>query len=263
METQKLKLLILEDNETDALLIQRVLLRSGLNFEAIVANDECSFLEAIQQNTFDVILSDNYLPQFDATGAIALMRENKINTPLILVTGTVSENFALSMIKTGACDYILKDRLQRLPSAVLGAVERHVLKTRQKQELDALVQGEAAMRAIFDNTDTGYALLDDKLNIVLFNRPIYTFSVKQLALPLEPGKYLPDFFQPERRPVVSAMLQSALNGAGQKYEAALRQDLGPDKVYFISSFPVAAGDQKPTRIVLSVTDITNRKILDF
>ncbi len=177
MKTQKLKILILEDNENDAALIQRVLERAEMDFEAIVVNDQSSFLSAIQNNVFDIILSDNYLPQFDATAAIQMIREHKIDTPLILVTGTVSEGFAVSMIKTGACDYILKDRLQRLPSAILSAVERHILKTKQKKDLEELRNNEANMRAVLDNAETGYTLVRH-----LFQRSFY--STRQ-AMPFQ------------------------------------------------------------------------------
>lgn len=72
----------------------------------------------------DLILSDNTLPQYNATEALQLVRARFPHLPFILITGTVSEEYAASIIKQGADDYILKDRLIRLPSAIEAALKQ-------------------------------------------------------------------------------------------------------------------------------------------
>ncbi len=129
----KIRLLILEDMSFDVAIMQKVLHRAGMDFEATIAMNKAEFLFAIQNGSFDVILSDNLLPEFDATQALQLMRELSIDTPVILVTGTAPEDFAVNMMKAGACDYILKDRLQRLPSAITNAIEKYALEAEKKK----------------------------------------------------------------------------------------------------------------------------------
>ena len=68
------------------------------------------------------------------------MREHNIETPVILVTGTAPEDFAINMMKAGATDYILKDRLQRLPTAIANAIEKHRLEQEKKKHLDDLTR---------------------------------------------------------------------------------------------------------------------------
>src|SRR5258708_40318855 len=119
----ELKLLLLEDNPADAELIQKLLQRSGMKFSAEVASDESEFLQAIGHNQFDAVLADNALPQYSSMEALKLIRKKSPGVAFILVTGTVSEEFAVNIIQQGADDYILKTNLTRLSSAINKAVE--------------------------------------------------------------------------------------------------------------------------------------------
>src|SRR4051794_40064559 len=103
---EKLSLLLLEDMATDVELIKTVLKRSGMDFNAVVAHNKDSFVNAIQDHVFDAILADNALPQFSAIEALQIVNERNIILPFILVTGAISEEFAVQMMKEGACDYI-------------------------------------------------------------------------------------------------------------------------------------------------------------
>ncbi len=94
-----LKLLLLEDNQTDAELIQTLLHRSGMQFEAIVASDEKEFHAALDQNGYHAVLADNALPQYNSMEALELLRATNPHVAFILVTGTVSEEFAVKIIQ--------------------------------------------------------------------------------------------------------------------------------------------------------------------
>ena len=119
-----LKLLLLEDDPTDAELIQRLLQRAGLQFQAVVASDEKEFLEAMKGNGYHAVLADNALPQYSSMEALKLIRATNPHVAFILVTGTVSEEFAVNIIQQGADDYILKTNLTRLPAAVTNAIAK-------------------------------------------------------------------------------------------------------------------------------------------
>ncbi len=126
---ESLRILILEDSHTDAELIQLLVKRSkpGCEFYTAMAKEE--FLKALNDFAPDVILSDNSLPQFNALDALLIVRERSIEVPFILVTGTVSEEYAAEIIKHGADDFILKDRMARLPAAIDAALrQRKILK---------------------------------------------------------------------------------------------------------------------------------------
>lgn len=118
------RLLLLEDNPDDADLIKKLLQRSGMRFSATVASDEREFLKAIENGGYDAVLADNALPQYSSMEALNLIKQKDPDTAFILVTGTVSEEFAVNIIQQGADDYILKTNLTRLSPAIAKAVEK-------------------------------------------------------------------------------------------------------------------------------------------
>src|SRR5258706_1357707 len=119
-----LKILILEDSSTDAELIRRLLEKDKRNYEFYVAMNKEIFLKAIEDFSPEVILSDNSIPRLNATEALKITRKRYPHIPFIMITGTVSEEFAANIIKEGADDYILKDRMARLPAAIEVALKQ-------------------------------------------------------------------------------------------------------------------------------------------
>jgi signal transduction histidine kinase len=115
---RKLNILMLEDDAADAGLIQKLLQRAGLDFSATVVSDEKHFLSALDKEKFDLVLADNALPQYNSVEALNVVKSKDPFAGFILVTGTVSEEFAVEVIKQGADDYILKSNLTRLPAAI-------------------------------------------------------------------------------------------------------------------------------------------------
>ena len=119
---QVLKVLLLEDNVADAEIIQRFLKKENMNCEFRLAMDRAGFLHELEGFSPEIILSDHSIPQFSSNEALQLSRQKFTHIPFILVTGAVSEEFAANIIKQGADDYILKDRLARLPAAIEAAL---------------------------------------------------------------------------------------------------------------------------------------------
>ncbi|HVN57731.1 MAG TPA: response regulator [Bacteroidales bacterium] len=145
-----LKILFVEDNITDAEIIRRQLTKSGIKEDFRLADDPDSYLDYLGSFRPDLIISDYSMPQF--TGMEALMIRNDIapSVPFILVTGSVNEEVAVDCIKSGADDYILKDKLSRLPEAVKSALV--------KAEL--ILKNEESERALLESAEFNSALLD-------------------------------------------------------------------------------------------------------
>ncbi len=141
-----LNLLLLEDMVSDAELIILTLERSGLDFTPVLAQGKADFLRAIKDNAFDAILADNSMPQFSASEALDIYNSNNLTIPFILVTGSISEEYAVEIMKKGACDYILKDRLQRLPAAIVSAVERRLLESDKKNYIEKVLANENLLK---------------------------------------------------------------------------------------------------------------------
>src|ERR1700739_1296115 len=127
--TSELKILFLEDDIDDVHLIERSLRKSNFLYKVAHASNREEFIVNLASFSPDIILSDHSLPQFDSLSALQIVRENYSHIPFVLVTGSVSEEFAVKCIKSGAEDYVLKDNLIRLPSIIESAISKKNLKT--------------------------------------------------------------------------------------------------------------------------------------
>jgi len=121
----ELKILMLEDQEDDAGLVDRALLKERFQFIRKRVDTRDEFEEALDEFKPDVILSDHALPQFNSIEALRVCIARKLNVPFILVTGAVSEEFAVNCLKRGADDYVLKSNLSRLLLAIRYALRQH------------------------------------------------------------------------------------------------------------------------------------------
>lgn len=113
-----LKILILEDNESDADLVNRELRKSGLNFTAKVVQTRIDFESALLNFNPDLILSDYSLPSFDAVTAFRIKQNKYPHTPFIIVSGIIGEENAVELIKAGVTDYVSKNKLFTLSTKI-------------------------------------------------------------------------------------------------------------------------------------------------
>jgi two-component system, NarL family, sensor histidine kinase UhpB len=127
---------MLEDNPLDAIIIQKMLSRASFSTEFTVTSSGEEYINRLNDHQFDLILCDYQLPGFDAIKALHARNQKNSSIPFILVSGAVSEEIAISIIKEGANDYILKDRLQRLPVAIEKAIRKQQLRF-DKQSAEA------------------------------------------------------------------------------------------------------------------------------
>ncbi|OFY39015.1 MAG: hypothetical protein A2X18_05640 [Bacteroidetes bacterium GWF2_40_14] len=122
--SQKLKILMVEDLQTDAELIKREITRSGIRFTSRIVETKEDYLNALQEFDPDIILSDFSLPTFDGMQAILLQQELANHVPFILVTGSINEETAVEVMKAGADDYVIKEHLTRLGAAIRAAIQK-------------------------------------------------------------------------------------------------------------------------------------------
>jgi signal transduction histidine kinase len=144
---KELKILMLEDLQDDVGLIERTLSKQGLSFVTKRVDTREEFTDALASFNPDVILSDHALPQFNSLEALTICQNQNLHVPFILVTGTVSEEFAVSCLKQGADDYVLKSNMVRLPSAIQNALrQRHHELKRKKAEKTLRKQNEELVK---------------------------------------------------------------------------------------------------------------------
>ncbi len=130
-----LRILIIEDSDSDYQLVVRHLRKAGLEFDVVHATSREDYLAALNGPAPDLILSDYALPAFDGMTALALAHQVCPDTPFVFVTGALGEERAVETLKAGATDYVLKDRLARLAPAIERALEEaHERRKRREAE---------------------------------------------------------------------------------------------------------------------------------
>src|SRR3984893_18865594 len=123
----ELRVLHVEDNQLDAELVVQALRKGGFSVSAVVVQAEVEFVWELRLQRPDVVIADYNLPQWKGMEALAVLRREGLDIPLILVSGALGDVTAVECIKAGATDYVLKDGLARLPEAVRRALrEKHL-----------------------------------------------------------------------------------------------------------------------------------------
>jgi two-component system, cell cycle sensor histidine kinase and response regulator CckA len=146
----RLSVLILEDRISDAELIIHALGQAGFEPDWERVETGPDFLAKLRPE-LDLILSDYSMPQFDACEALRLLKESGYDIPLIIITGTISEEVAVESMRLGAADYLLKDRLGRLGPAVTRVLDDRKARLEKRQASAALRESEERYRLLVAN----------------------------------------------------------------------------------------------------------------
>jgi len=143
----KFRILHLEDSQEDCELVQRILASEGIDCEIVRCADRAKFIQDLETKEFDLIFADCTLPQFTGQHALALAREIAPGVPFIFVSGTIEEDSAIESLRSGATDYVLKDRLTRLVPAVRRALAEVEERTKN-QEMEQRLRQSQRLEAV-------------------------------------------------------------------------------------------------------------------
>lgn len=144
-----LHLLIVEDVKADLELMVLALEAAGITFTYDTTDTIIACQQLLQEGIYDAVLADYRLPQFTAHQALRLLRQSGQEIPLIMVTGSLGEEAAVECIKAGMTDYVLKERLFRLPMVLARSLQEFAL-YRQQQAAVAQIQRQAQQEKIIN-----------------------------------------------------------------------------------------------------------------
>jgi PAS domain S-box-containing protein len=286
------RILHVEDDPHDRELVAATLSQDGLSCSVTAVSTRAAFEEALAENQYDVILADDRLPTFDGLTAQHIAAERAPGVPFIFVSGTLGEEIAVERMKNGAVDYVLKQRLSRLPGSITRAVgearmraenaraarEVHRLNAELEQRVNertaelaranqalaendhALRQSEARLNAILDNSPAIIAMKDIAGHYVFVNHQFErTLGMKRNEVV---GRTDHELFAPRLADMYRANDAEVLRqrAAITFEEPALS---GADIfVYASSKFPLLGPDGQPYATCTISTNITDRKHAD-
>lgn len=267
----KYKILHLEDISTDAELVARVLKESNIDFDHLVIDSENEYLEALYSFAPDIILCDHTLPSFNSFEALRIIKERKLNIPFIVITATMTEDVAMTVVREGADDYILKDRLQRLPHAVINAIEKYRFEKERHQFIGEYYVKEALSKEILRRLSNKLLLATKVAGVGIWEYTIHTkeFIGDEVMMSLYgitpenfDGRYetWKHFLHPEDAARVDAQFQNALKNDTQ-FDLDFRI-IHPDRsLHYIEGSAIIERDNegKPLRVVGTNQDVTARK----
>lgn len=259
-----LRVLILEDNSTDAELAIYEIKRAGFDPEWHRVQTEQEFVGELGPE-LDLILADYQLPQFDGQRALQCLQQTGYDIPFIIVSGAIGEELAVSLMKQGVTDYLQKDRLTRLGQAVFRALEQRRSRREKARAEQALRELAARMEQQAKTFDTLLSAVPDLLSLYGTDNRL-TYANRALLdfwdTPLEQvvGKTFAELnVHPDAGDKYSADFAEALNGKTVRSETAYRtiDDRCGYHEYFLA--PVFGDGRKVTAVACAARDITARK----
>ena len=169
-------LLMVEDSPDDAELLLFALREAQFTFSATCVETEADYEAALAEKLPDAVLCDYHLPRFSATRALQILNERHLDLPFIVVSHHIGEDAAVAAMQSGASDYLLKNRLGRLPKAIEAAIERRISRQQATVAEKALRTSEAMKRGILNSLNTRIAVLDGQGVIVAANKAWENFG---------------------------------------------------------------------------------------
>ena len=154
-----LRILLAEDSPTDAKLIAREL-KNGGELDLTVVDSEEAMRAAFARAPFDAVLSDFEIPGFGVLQALAIARSHDANLPFIVVSGTIGEERAVDVMRAGANDYVLKDRMARLRPALEREIREAASRRARQGAEESVSRQERRFRAMLDKSAEVVVLID-------------------------------------------------------------------------------------------------------
>jgi diguanylate cyclase (GGDEF)-like protein/PAS domain S-box-containing protein len=256
-----LRILHLEDDPNDVLLIREAIIAHGIDAEIVDAATRAEFVDALEKETYDLVLADYTLPTFDGLSALIIVREKFPDLPFIFVTGAMGEEQAVETLKKGATDYVLKHNLTRLVPSIMRALREAEERIERKKAQDALRESERRLREAQEMARLGYWRWDVRTGAVEWSEEVFKI------FHLDPNKFTPRIDSilalspwPEDHERDKELIRRAMeNHEKGVYE---QRFLRPDKSigYYHSTFQGGYDDGgNLIFIVGTVLDITERK----
>jgi diguanylate cyclase (GGDEF)-like protein/PAS domain S-box-containing protein len=259
--SKSLRVLIVEDSESDSVLLQRELRRAGYDIAYDRVDTAPAMREALGRCEWDVVLSDYSMPGFGALEALEILHESGLDLPFIIVSGAVGEDTAVAAMRAGAHDYIMKGNLARLPPAIERELREVAVRRQRRRAELALRESEERYALVLRGVNDG--LWDWKLpeNTVYFSaRWKRMLGYEEDEIGSDPDEWLKRV-HPEDLQRVKRELRAHLEGGAPHFESEhrVRHKDGAYCWVLVRGLAVRDATGAPERMVGSQSDITRRK----
>jgi PAS domain S-box-containing protein len=262
--TTPLRVLMIEDSPDDEILVLNALQKGGFEPTHRRVEDRASFVAALSEAPWDVILSDYSMPRFDGLTAFEVCRSTGLDVPFIFVSGHIGEERAVEAMRRGVSDYLRKDNLGRLAAAVHRELQEAASRRQKREMAEALHASEERLQRITQNVPDiifEYALQPEPHFSFVSSaaRTISGFTPEQHLA--DPGLWLRIVHAEDRALLAELLRTGTLAGRSGGMMRWTTLD-GAERWIELHSAPVLDDDQRQIAVEGIVRDITDRKLLE-
>jgi PAS domain S-box-containing protein len=261
---RNLNLLLVEDSEDDADLMLLELRRGGYRPDFVRVDSAEDMDKALRERKWDLVISDYVMPQFSGPAAMKLLQESGYDIPIIIVSGHIGEDIAVSAMKSGANDYVMKDRLARLVPAVERELREAEVRRARKAADEALRESEQRLKLALEAGRMGAWQRNLKTGEMTWS------AITQQIYGLKPGEFSGAFSEfeqlvhPEDRERVLEAITNAITGRGP-YQVEFRIIRPNGALAWLESRGqlFLGADGQPERFTGVTVDVTERKRIEL
>jgi len=177
------RILLVEDETQDAELNIREVKKVLPNSKFEITDNRNSYMDLLLSYHPDIILSDFNMPSFDGLSALRITQEMCPHAPFIMVTGSINEDTAVECMKAGATDYVLKDSLKRLGSAINNALKQSELRKEKIESEKRLIESEKSYYGLFNSVSEAIYIINDRGEFIAINagtEKMYGYSSEEV-----------------------------------------------------------------------------------
>jgi len=266
--SEPLNVLLLEDEPNDAELVLRALRQAGFAPEWRREETEQGFREKLRAD-LDIILSDYDMPSFNAPQALEILKQSGMDIPFIIISGTIGEDVAVEMMRLGATDYLLKDRLARLGISVRQALEQGRWRKERNKTAEALLESKRFLQSTLNALTSHIAILDEKGTIIEVNAAWDRFACENDFKGARRGvgdNYLElcDASKgrfSEEAALVAAGIRAVMAGERREFQLEYPCHSPREQRWFVVRV-TQFGGEGPVRVVVAHENITERKLAE-
>lgn len=169
MPDKPLNLLIVDDQENDALLICIALKKAGFQINSQRVENSIDMQQALDNTALNAIICDHMMPEFSSQEALQIIKSRDLDLPFIIVSGHISEQDAIAAMKAGAHDYVLKNNLGRLAPALYRELDEAELRRKHRKANQSLANKERQHQQIINNIAVGILIIDEQRMVIDIN----------------------------------------------------------------------------------------------
>ncbi len=239
-----IRVLIIEDSESDADLIRYHLRKAGFDLTCARVETAEAVQAALENQSWDIVISDYNLPGFSGPAALRLLQEIRPEIPFIVASGTISEETAIDMMRAGAADYLMKDRLARLGTLVRRELNIAQVQRERKEARQALIDSELRFRTFFELSPYGVLIFDIETTLPIeFN----TIAHQQLGYTREEFSRL-------------RVIDYEIAESPAEVEKHIQEILAKGSDEFVTHHRTKQGETRIVQVTVQILELSGKKV---